>query len=100
MDAAISFNINNPTDSDFIRIGVPVPDYNANNMVTQTNFTIQVCILHIYLYIDPIACQRSKFRSKKATLPSTPGRAVIRVRYVSNNPDEAVKNNPQAIFYQ
>lgn len=99
MDAAISFNINNPSDSDFTRLGVPIPDYNANNMVTQTNFTIQVqaILLHMwYLCVWP-----SSFSlHKKATLPSTTGRAVIRVRYVSNNPDEAVKNNPQAIFYQ
>ncbi len=42
MDAAISFNIDDPSDADFSSIGSPIPDYNANNMVTQTNFTISV----------------------------------------------------------
>eukprot|EP01121_Diplochlamys_sp_Union-15-3_P008786 TRINITY_DN2352_c0_g1_i1.p1 TRINITY_DN2352_c0_g1~~TRINITY_DN2352_c0_g1_i1.p1 ORF type:complete len:170 (-),score=21.40 TRINITY_DN2352_c0_g1_i1:30-539(-) len=77
MDASISYKVDNVTDSDFLPIGDKIPDFNANNMVTQTNFTI------------------------KATIPRKPcDHCVLRVRYVSNNPDEAVTGNPNAIFYQ
>jgi len=77
MDAAIACNPDPQTDSEFTFIGNRIPDFEANSMLFQTNFTIT------------------------ARLPSVPcAHAVIRVRYVSNNPDEVVPNNPIAAFYQ
>jgi hypothetical protein len=78
LDAGLSFNkFDNLTSTDFAPWGNVIPDFNANTMITQTNFTIE------------------------ATVPQvTCDHCVLRVRYVSNNPDEAVKNNPNAIFYQ
>ncbi|KNC51365.1 uncharacterized protein AMSG_07381 [Thecamonas trahens ATCC 50062] len=75
LDVAIASG-NSPSDSAFTVIGT-LPDFPAHDQVWQTNFTMSV------------------------TIPASmsPGAAVMRFRYVANNPDEAVKGNPDAIFY-
>lgn len=81
LDAYISTrSVQNLTDSDFTYKFGAVPDYPAQDMVTQTNFTITGTIPNIL-------CNH----------------CVLRLRYVSNNPDEVNNrhgNNPDAIFYQ
>jgi hypothetical protein len=65
-----------PSESDFIEFDElePIIDYNAMNEITQTNFTVKI------------------------TVPDTDAdAAVIRVRYVSNNPGE---NDKGETFYQ
>eukprot|EP00026_Physarum_polycephalum_P020836 Phypoly_transcript_23688.p1 GENE.Phypoly_transcript_23688~~Phypoly_transcript_23688.p1 ORF type:complete len:183 (+),score=26.93 Phypoly_transcript_23688:51-551(+) len=58
----------------FVPFGEIIPDFNAGDMVTQTNFTI------------------------KGIVPNYPCAAcVLRVQYVSNNPGEGEGSN---IFYQ
>eukprot|EP01113_Clastostelium_recurvatum_P025599 TRINITY_DN3081_c0_g1_i1.p1 TRINITY_DN3081_c0_g1~~TRINITY_DN3081_c0_g1_i1.p1 ORF type:complete len:172 (+),score=39.69 TRINITY_DN3081_c0_g1_i1:64-579(+) len=71
MIADITTSANSSTFSPF---GHVVPDYNARDMVTQTNFTISGTVPNV----DCKGC-------------------VLRVRYVSNNPDEGKDSN---IFYQ
>lgn len=65
----------NPSEEDFISLDTDdITDYNAMNMITQTNFTYVI------------------------TVPNTDAdAAVLRVRYISNNPEE---NDRGEIFYQ
>lgn len=43
LDAGLSFNkFDNLTSTDFAPWGNVIPDFNANTMITQTNFTIEV----------------------------------------------------------
>eukprot|EP01088_Endostelium_zonatum_P011128 TRINITY_DN2496_c0_g1_i1.p1 TRINITY_DN2496_c0_g1~~TRINITY_DN2496_c0_g1_i1.p1 ORF type:complete len:173 (-),score=19.78 TRINITY_DN2496_c0_g1_i1:24-542(-) len=77
LDAALVIGTNVTKSSHFIYLGNRIPDWNANNMATQTNFTITATI-------PDISCDH----------------CVLRVRYVSNNADEIVPNNPIAAFYQ
>eukprot|EP01089_Gocevia_fonbrunei_P017992 TRINITY_DN599_c0_g1_i3.p1 TRINITY_DN599_c0_g1~~TRINITY_DN599_c0_g1_i3.p1 ORF type:complete len:149 (-),score=31.62 TRINITY_DN599_c0_g1_i3:43-489(-) len=77
MDVAIANNPETTNATDFVQFGKTVPDYNANNMATQTNFTISG-------FLPDIDCDH----------------CVLRLRYASHNPDEAVPGNPEAIFYQ
>eukprot|EP01090_Pellita_catalonica_P011046 TRINITY_DN22527_c0_g1_i1.p1 TRINITY_DN22527_c0_g1~~TRINITY_DN22527_c0_g1_i1.p1 ORF type:complete len:173 (-),score=20.82 TRINITY_DN22527_c0_g1_i1:19-537(-) len=77
LDAHLILQTPVTNSSHFLPLGKAIPDWPANNMATQTNFTIP------------------------ATLPDIDcPKCVIQVRYVSNNPDEKVSNNPNAIFYQ
>ncbi len=76
VDVAIALtNVANPTASDFLTLTSTL-DFPAHEQVFQTNFSLPV--------IWP----------NKAV-----ARAVLRVRYVSNNPDEAVPNNQNSTFY-
>jgi hypothetical protein len=80
-DAFISTNsVQNLTETDFTYKFGSISDYPAMDMVTQTNFTITGTIPNIL-------CPH----------------CVLRLRYVSNNPDEVNNrhgNNPHATFYQ
>jgi hypothetical protein len=80
-DAFISTNsAQNLTESDFTYKFGWATDYPAMDMVTQTNYTITG-------QIPKIICPH----------------CVLRLRYVSNNPEEINNRhgqNPQAIFYQ
>jgi hypothetical protein len=76
IDVAISTkNVVNPSDSDF-RVLYSTADYPAHEQVTQTNFSLPVTWPNVAV-----------------------SRAVLRVRYVSNNPGEAVPNNTRSTFY-
>lgn len=76
IDVAIALtNVANPTAADFVTLTSTL-DYPAHEQVTQTNFTLPV------------------------TWPQKViSRAVLRVRYVTNNPDESVPNNQNSTFY-
>ena len=64
-----------PVESDFTPLGEPIADYNALNMITQTNFTMSVVVPNV-------DCEH----------------CVVRLRYVSNNPTE--DHGGGMIFYQ
>ena len=70
----ISFAVGlNPADSDF-RVLHSFPDYNAMNQITQTNFSVEI------------------------NLPDQPcDECVLRVRYITNNPEEEDHGN---VFHQ
>jgi hypothetical protein len=63
-----------PEEGDFSPLGQPIPDYNAMNMITQTNFTVSVTVPNV----DCPHC-------------------VLRMRYLSNNPKE---DDRGTTFYQ
>lgn len=63
-----------PSEDDFSPLGDPIPDYNAMNEITQTNFTVTV-------NVPNMDCEH----------------CVVRMRYLSNNPTE---NDRGMIFYQ
>lgn len=63
-----------PAEDDFTPLGQPIPDYNAMNMITQTNFTVSVTVPNV----DCPHC-------------------VMRMRYISNNPKE---DDRGTVFYQ
>ena len=74
-DIALSYSLK-PQDSDFQTLAT-LSDYPANDMVTQTNFTVSVTF-------PPKPCEH----------------CILRARYVAHNPDEVdPKNNTDAIFY-
>jgi len=73
VDASIAF-VSNPQESDFQPFGDPIADYNSMNQITQTNFSITAVVPNM-----------------------TTSTAVIRVRYVSNNP---LEDDHGMIFYQ
>jgi len=75
LDVAISYNFTNPGASDFTTLASTL-DYPAHEMVMQSNFSLFVRV--------PDA---------------TASHAVIRVRYVSLNPDETFPNNTDSTFY-
>lgn len=75
IDVAVSYNINNPVDSDFQVLGSTL-DYPAHEQVMQTNFSLMV-----------------RMPSKLCT------HCVLRARYVSYNPDEQFPNNTDSTFY-
>jgi len=77
LDAALAVKVPITNTTKWLPFGNRVPDFNANNMVTQTNFTITDVVPNM----DCSHC-------------------VLRVRYVSNNPEEVLPNNPDAIFFQ
>lgn len=64
-------NVPDPVESDFTQLGNPITDWNAMNMITQTNFTIPVKVPNV----DCDHC-------------------VLRVRYVSQNPTEDHGGSP------
>lgn len=64
-----------PEEADFTPLGEPIPDYNAMNMITQTNFTMSVVVPNV-------ECEH----------------CVVRLRYLSNNPTE--DHGGGMIFYQ
>jgi hypothetical protein len=74
LDVSVALN-SNPTESDFAYYSTPIPDFNAMNQITQTNFTANIVVPSV----------------------STSTLAVVRVRYVSNNAGE---NDRGEIFYQ
>lgn len=76
-DVSISYNPNSVSDTDFELLTV-VSDFPAHEQVWQTNFTVPI------------------------TIPKqTSSHAVLRFRYISNNPDEIYPaNNTAAIFWQ
>jgi len=63
-----------PSEEDFSPLGQPIPDYNAMNMITQTNFTVSVTVPNV----DCPHC-------------------VVRMRYISNNPKE---DDRGTVFHQ
>jgi len=78
LDVAISYKVDTSplSDSDFT-ILASISDFPAYEMVNYQNFTLQV-----------------KWPMKVCD------HCVLRFRYITNNPDEAMPNNPNGIFYQ
>lgn len=73
LDLSIAFN-SDPKEADFQPWGIQVPDWNAMNQITQTNFSVTAVVPNV----DCTNC-------------------VLRLRYVSNNAGE---NDRGEIFYQ
>lgn len=89
LDVSVSYDVNRVGEEDF-EVLSSLLDFPAHEQLTQTNFSVQIsnCVCLVCLIFLALCFMFFLLDLKKAS-----SHAVLRFRYVSNNPDEQYPSN-------